>query len=155
MLKGVSLGKNVQIVEPVNLYGCELCSDTFVGPFVEIQKGVFIGEHTRISSHSFVCGGVHIRHHCFIGHGVVFANDTFDAPLHSWNLGYTFVGEYTRIGSNATILPVNIGRHVIVGAGAVVTKDVPHNAVVAGAPARVIRYRTDAEVEEDICKSQS
>ncbi|HUW10629.1 MAG TPA: acyltransferase [Anaerolineae bacterium] len=152
MLKNVERGTGVSVVEPVNLYGCELRRGAFVGPFVEIQAGAFVGEYTRISSHTFVCTGVHIGPHCFIGHGVMFINDGFGAPLHSWNLQDTYVGEYTRIGSNVTILPVCIGRHAIIGAGAVVVDDVPNNAVVAGNPARVIRYRTDEEVKEDLCE---
>ena len=155
MLDNVRCGTDVEIIEPVNLYGCELRRGAFVGPFVEIQAGAFVGEYTRISSHTFVCAGVHIRHHCFVGHGVMFINDVFDNPPRDWVIQYTLVGKYTRIGSNATILPVCIGRHAIIGAGAVVVDDVPNNAVVAGNPARVIRYRTDEEARGDICKSES
>jgi len=152
MLDNVRCGTDVEIIEPVNLYGCELRRGAFVGPFVEIQAGAFVGEYTRISSHTFVCAGVHIRHHCFVGHGVMFINDKFDSPINDWGQCFAMVLEYARIGSNATILPVHIGKHAIVGAGAVVTKDVPNNAVVAGNPARVIRYRTDEEVKEDLCE---
>jgi len=154
MLANVLKGPNVRIMEPVNLYDCDLHDGVFVGPFVEIQ-GAVIGAHTRISSHSFVCEGVTIGARCFIAHGVMFINDRFDAPLRDWSCQPTHVGKHTRIGSNATILPVTIGEHVIIGAGAVVTKDVPSWAVVAGNPARVLRYRTAEEIKEDLCESGS
>lgn len=151
MLTGVERGRGVKIVEPVNLYGCFLHDNVFVGPFVEIQRGAVIAQGARISSHSFVCEGVTIGAHCFIAHGVMFINDRFDAPLHVWRPQRTSVGECTRIGSNATIMPVSIGSHVIIGAGAVVVEDVPNWAVVAGNPARVLRYRTEEEILEDLC----
>ena len=123
----------------VNIYGCEFGKDVFVGPFVEIQKGTKIGNLTRIQSHSFICEGVTIGEDCFIGHGVMFINDTFDGKSHhtgDWIMKYTKIGNRVRIGSNATILPVNIGDDVIIGAGAVVTKDVPSGSVVKGNPAK-------------------
>lgn len=133
------VGKGVTITEPSNLYGCTIEDDSFVGPFVEIQKNAIIGKHTRISSHSFVCEGVRIGDNCFIAHGVMFVNDIFDAPLEKWIQRSTIVEDGVRIGSNATILPVRIGENAIIGAGAVVTKDVPANSVVYGNPARMIK----------------
>jgi acetyltransferase-like isoleucine patch superfamily enzyme len=121
----------------VNLYGCKIGENTFIGPFVEIQKNVTIGNRTRISSHSFVCDDVTIGDDCFVAHGVMFINDLFDSPdIKSWIKRPTKIGNNVRIGSNATILPVDIGDNVIIGAGAVVTKDVPSNTIVKGNPAK-------------------
>ncbi len=128
----------------VNLYECEIGENAFVGPFVEIQKGVVIGKKSKISSHSFLCEGVLIGENCFIAHGVMFTNDKFDSELPNqgdYTLRKTKIGNHVRIGSNATILPVNIGDHAIIGAGAVVTKDVPPHAVVAGNPMRILSQR--------------
>ena len=139
-LNNCQIGKNVEIIEPVNLYGCKLGDNCFIGPFVEIQKNVNIGNDTRIQSHSFICEGVIIGKHCFISHGTIFTNDLFDSPsIENWIMRKTIVGDNVRIGSNVTLLPVNIGNNAIIGAGSVVTKDVPPNCVVAGNPAKVIK----------------
>lgn len=135
------IGKNVKIIEPVNLYGCTIGNNCFIGPFVEIQKNVIIGEGTRVQSHCFICDGVSIGKHCFISHGTKFTNDLFvDSPnFESWIRRETKIGNDVRIGSNVTLLPVNVGDNSIIGAGSVVTKDIPANCVVAGNPAKIIR----------------
>ena len=137
--------KDVTIMEPVNMYGCEVKQNSFIGPFVEIQKDVTIGINSRISSHTFICSDVEIGDNCFIAHGVMFINDKFDAPLQDWISRKTKIGNNVRIGSNATILPVNIGYGAVIGAGAVVTKDVPANTTVYGNPAKIIRVRKDGD----------
>lgn len=135
------IAPSAKVMDFVNLYECDIAEDCFIGPFVEIQRGASVGRRTRVSSHSFICEGVTIGESCFIGHGVMFTNDKFDAPLP--NQGYrmrsTSVGDHVRIGSNATLLPVRVGDHAVIGAGAMVTKDVPAGAVVAGNPARLLR----------------
>ena len=137
-IKNVTLGKDVSIVEPVNLYGCDLGDNSKIGPFVEIQSDVRIGKNTTVSSHSFIPSGVRIGNNVFIGHGVMFTNDTFDSDLiENWKKKETIVGDRVRIGSNSTILPVKIGNNVTIGAGSVVTKDIPDNTVVYGNPARI------------------
>lgn len=141
--KEVEIAQGVKIFYPelVNLYGCKLGANVFVGPFVEIQKSVVIGENSRISSHSFICEGVTIGHDVFVAHGVMFINDLFSDSegMKDWKIKYTEIGDNVRIGSNATILPVKIGEHAIIGAGSVVTKDVPPWTIVAGNPARFLR----------------
>lgn len=136
----VKLGKNIKIPYPdlVNLYGCKLGDETFVGPFVEIQKGVVIGKKTRIGSHSFICEGVTIGKEVFVAHGVMFINDKFsDSKGYSdWKMRKTEICDKVRIGSNATILPVKVGEGAIIGAGAVVTKDVLPYSIVVGVPAK-------------------
>lgn len=146
----VQLGENVKIFHPdlVNLYGCEIGDDSRIGTFVEIQAGATIGARCKIQSHTFVCEGVHIEDECFIGHGVMFINDTYprstntDGSLQGgddWELIETHVRKRASIGSNATVLAgVTVGENAIIGAGAVVTKDVPPFAIVAGVPAKVI-----------------
>lgn len=119
-----------------NLYGCVLQEGVFIGPFVEIQSNVKIGKNTRISSHSFICSSVTVGSDCFIAHGVMFTNDLFTERKQDWIERKTVVGNNVRIGSNATILPVTIGDGAIIGAGAVVTKDVPANTTIKGNPAR-------------------
>jgi len=135
-VKNVKVGKNVTISHYTNLYGCELADDVFVGPFVEIQSNVKIGKGTRISSHTFVCSSVEIGEDCFIAHGVMFTNDKFTEGRDEWVERKTTVGKNVRIGSNATILPVTIGDGAVIGAGAVVTKDVPPGTVIKGNPAK-------------------
>jgi acetyltransferase-like isoleucine patch superfamily enzyme len=133
----VIVGKNVKIFDEVNIYGCHLDDEVFVGPFVEIQSEVYVGKRTRIQSHSFICSHVSIGNDCFIGHGVMFTNDKFtDLKLHPENLLSTNIGNNVLIGSNATILPVNICDNVVIGAGAVVTKDITKTGTYYGNPAR-------------------
>jgi len=119
-----------------NLYGCTIGKDVFIGPFVEIQEGAVIGDRTRISSHSFICSGVTIGNDCFVAHGVMFVNDKFTESRENWIERETIVGSNVRIGSNATILPVEIGYGAVIGAGAVVTNNVPSRAIAKGNPAR-------------------
>ena len=139
----VSFGERVTVVEPANLYGCSIGSDCFIGPFVEIQKNVTIGSRTRIQSHAFICELVEIGDDCFVSHGVMFINDTFSAGgpargrKHLWKS--TRVGSGVSIGSNATILPVSICNGAVIGAGAVVTKDILVPGVYVGNPARSLR----------------
>jgi len=136
-VNGCEIHETAHLSPFINIYGCVIEKDVFIGPFVEIQKNVTIGVGSRISSHSFICENVKIGKNCFIGHGVIFTNDKFDSPdIKSWIKRSTSVGDNVRIGSNATILPVNIGDNVIIGAGAVVTKDVAANSVVKGNPAK-------------------
>jgi len=139
------IGKNVNIIEPVNLYGCVIGNNCFIGPFVEIQKNVLIGDGTRVQSHCFICDGVTIGKHCFIGHGTIFTNDLFaDSPnFENWIRRETKIGNDVRIGSNVTLLPITVGDNAIIGAGAVVTKDVPAKCVVAGNPAKEVRKIED------------
>lgn len=145
----VKLGRDVKIYAFVNLYGCEIGDETKIGTFVEIQKGARIGKRVKISSHTFICEGVTIEDEVFIGHGVMFINDKYprsttpNGTLQSetdWTLIPTLVQRRASIGSNATILcGITIGEGAIVGAGSVVTKDVPPYTIVAGNPARVLR----------------
>ncbi|MFC3109920.1 acyltransferase [Undibacterium arcticum] len=142
-IKDVSLGSDVKLVQPVNLYGCEIGDQCFVGPFVEIQRGVRIGARTKVQSHTFVCELVTIGDDCFIGHGVMFINDSFSTggPAQGrrelW--ASTRIGNRVSIGSNATIMPVTVCAGVVIGAGAVVTKDILEPGVYAGNPARRIK----------------
>jgi acetyltransferase-like isoleucine patch superfamily enzyme len=146
ILRDVELGKNVKYFGFVNLYGCVIGADTKIGPFVEIQKGVHVGKRCKISSHSFICEGVNIADDVFVGHGVMFINDrrpraSIDGrPItDEWSSEQTFVEDGASIGSNATILcGLRIGRGAMIGAGAVVTRDVHANAPVVGNPAHVV-----------------
>jgi acetyltransferase-like isoleucine patch superfamily enzyme len=139
----VKFGRNVKVVQPANLYGCCIGDDTFVGPFTEIQRNVSIGRRCRIQSHTFVCELVEIGDDCFVGHGVMFVNDLFEGggPARGDRTKWrsTRVGNRVSIGSNATILPVNIADGCVIGAGAVVTRDLNLRGVYAGNPARLLR----------------
>lgn len=139
----VEFGEQVTIVNPVNLYGCSIGAESFIGPFVEIQKGVTIGKRCRIQSHAFICELVAIGNDCFISHGVMFINDPFHigGPARGRREYYrpTRLGNHVSIGTNATILPVTIVDYVVIGAGAVVTKDLSEAGIYAGNPARLIR----------------
>ena len=143
----VKFGEKVIIVSPVNIYGCTIGDNVFVGPFVEIQRNVKIGHRTKLQSHSFICELVEIGEDCFIGHGVMFINDLFangspalgDKSL--WKT--TMIGNNVSIGSNATILPVTICDDVVIGAGAVVTKDISEAGIYSGNPAKLARNLTN------------
>jgi acetyltransferase-like isoleucine patch superfamily enzyme len=141
-MRDVEFGVRVKVVEPCNLYGCAIGDDCFVGPFTEIQKGVRVGARTRVQSHSFVCELVTIGEDCFIGHGVMFINDTFatggpaGGVKELWR--ETVIGNRVSIGSNATILAVRIVDDVVIGAGAVVTRDIATPGTYAGNPARLM-----------------
>ena len=141
-IKNVKFGKNVTIIEPVNLYGCEIKDNCFIGPFVEIQNKVKVGKNTRIQSHSFICSNVVIGEDCFIGHGVCFVNDKFkDNKLERNKKKFlkTKGGSGVLIGSNSTILPITINSKVIIGAGSVVTKNCLRKKVYVGNPAQEIK----------------
>jgi acetyltransferase-like isoleucine patch superfamily enzyme len=139
----VNFGKNVTVIEPVNLYGCSIGDDCFIGPFVEIQRDTTIGKRCRVQSHAFICELVTIGDDCFISHGAMFINDLFSlgAPAQGkrelWR--NTVIGNRVSIGTNATILPVNICDHVVIGAGAVVTASITEPGIYAGNPARLLR----------------
>jgi acetyltransferase-like isoleucine patch superfamily enzyme len=131
---------SVKVIEPVNLYGCTLKKEVFVGPFVEIQKNALVDEGTRVQSHTFICSEVNIGKNCFIGHGVMFINDTFSNNSINFSGPYekTIIEDNVIIGSNATILPVKIVSGVIIGAGSVVTKDILEIGKYAGNPVKKI-----------------
>jgi acetyltransferase-like isoleucine patch superfamily enzyme len=139
----VEFGENVKLVEPVNIYGCKIGSNVFIGPFVEIQKDVNIGNFTKIQSHTFICELVNIGNKCFIGHGVMFINDLFseggpaNGDKSKWKS--TKIGNNVSIGSNATILPIEICDNVVIGAGAVVTKNILEPGTYVGNPAKKIK----------------
>ena len=141
-IKDVNFGENVTIVEPVNIYNCTIGKNSFIGPFVEIQKQSSIGDNTKIQSHSFICELVEIGNQCFIGHGVMFINDTFsigkpaNQDKNLWKK--TKIGNNVYIGSNSTILPVKICDNVVIGAGSVVTKNIEKEGIYAGNPAKKI-----------------
>jgi acetyltransferase-like isoleucine patch superfamily enzyme len=146
----VKLGKDVRLSKFINLYGCEIGDETKIGAFVEIQKKATVGKRCKISSHTFICEGVVIEDNVFIGHGVTFINDSYpratteEGTLQTeadWKVERTVIKKGASIGSGVTILcNINVGENAIVGAGSVVTKDIPANAIVAGNPARLLRY---------------
>ena len=142
-IRDVQFGKNVTVVKPVNLYECQIGDNCFIGPFVEIQKGVKVGADTRIQSHAFICELVTIGASCFISHGAKFINDLFTigGPARGNQSQWrpTFIGNNVSIGTNATILPVKIVDQVVIGAGSVVTKDILEPGIYAGNPARKLR----------------
>ena len=149
-INNVKMGKDVKIFDFVNLYGCSIDDGSKVGTFVEIQKGATIGKNCKISSHTFICEGVHIGDGVFVGHNVTFINDRNPRSVNpdgsmqteaDWTLEETFIEDNVSVGSSSTIMcGVRVGKNALIGAGAVVTKDVPPNAVVAGVPAKIIRY---------------
>lgn len=141
-IRNVDFGRDVKVVQPVNLYDCKLGDNCFIGPFVEIQSNAVIGSRTRVQSHSFICDGVIIGEDCFVGHGVMFVNDLFSnggpaGDRAAWKI--TRIGNGVSIGSNATMLPVSVCDGAVIGAGAVVTKDIEEKGIYAGNPARLIR----------------
>jgi acetyltransferase-like isoleucine patch superfamily enzyme len=151
----VKLGKNVKLSKFINLYGCDVGDETKIGAFVEIQKNAKVGQRCKISSHTFICEGVTIEDEVFVGHNVTFVNDSFPRATSGtgalqtesdWKVERTIVRKGASIGSGAVILAnVVIGEHALIGAGSVVTKDVPRNAIVAGNPGRVVRYLTSGD----------
>lgn len=142
-IKDVKAHESVKVIMPSNLYGCDLAENVFVGPYVEIQKNVTIGARTKVQSHAFICELVTIGQDCFIGHGVMFVNDDFSSgrpaggDISKWKP--TSVGNNVSIGSNATILPISICDNVVIGAGAVVTKDIDQSGIYVGNPAKKLR----------------
>ena len=146
----VKLGKDVRLSKFINLYGCEIGDETKIGAFVEIQKNASVGKRCKISSHTFVCEGVEIQDNVFVGHSVTFINDSYPRATTAsgelqtevdWKVEKTVISKGASIGSGSTILSnITVGENAIVGAGSVVTKDVPANAIVAGNPAKVLRY---------------
>ncbi|MFA5089688.1 MAG: acyltransferase [Candidatus Omnitrophota bacterium] len=146
MIRNCKIGKDVKIPFPdlVNLYECKIGDGSFIGPFIEIQKGARIGKRCRVQSHSFICEGVTIGDDVFIGHGAMFVNDLYPISNdHGWKLKKTKIEKGASIGNNATIMPVVIKKGSLVGAGSVVTKDVPAYSIVIGNPAKVIRKYDD------------
>ena len=148
LIRDCVIGKGTKIWNFVNIYECEIGRDSMVGTFVEIQAGVKIGDRTRVQSHTFICEMVTVGNDVFVGHGVMFINDTMPPQPERGKWKPTFIRDGASIGSNATILPVTVGKDAVVGAGAVVTKDVPPGAIVAGCPARILRYKEGYEPSE-------
>ena len=142
-IRNVDFGENVKVVEPLNIYECKIGNNCFIGPFVEIQKDVVIGNNTKVQSHAFICELVTIGNNCFISHGAMFINDTFSTggpaggDQSKWKK--TKIGNNVSIGTNATILPVNICDNVVIGAGSVVTKNISESGTYVGNPARRVK----------------
>lgn len=157
----VKLGKDVKLSTFINLYGCEIGDETKIGAFVEIQKNATVGKRCKISSHTFICEGVVIEDNVFIGHGVMFTNDSYPRATArngsmqteaDWKVEPTVIRKGASVGSGATILcNLIVGENAIVGAGSVVTKDVPANAIVAGNPAKVLRYIESTVEATNVC----
>ena len=148
VIKNAKIGKNTKIYDQVNLYGCEIGDNTKIDAFVYIEGGVKIGNNVKIRPFTFICDGVTIGDDVFIGPNVTFTNDKNPRVRGEWKLLKTIVKKGASIGAGATILPgVTIGEYSLVGAGAVVTKDVPPRSIVTGNPAKVVRYRTDEEIK--------
>jgi acetyltransferase-like isoleucine patch superfamily enzyme len=156
----VKLGANVKLSKFINLYGCQIGDDTKIGAFVEIQKNASVGKSCKVSSHTFVCEGVVIEDNVFIGHGVTFINDSYPRATTAggqlqteadWKVEKTVIRKGASIGSGVTILAnTTIGENAIVGAGSVVTKDVPPNSIVAGNPARILRYLEESKEDPHV-----
>jgi acetyltransferase-like isoleucine patch superfamily enzyme len=154
----VQLGRDVRIHGFVNLYGCQIGDETTIGTFVEIQKGAKIGDHCKISSHTFICEGVTIESRVFVGHGVTFINDRYPRAINAsgqlqtevdWNCQRTVVKQGATIGSGATLLSgITVGENAMVGAGSVITKDVPPDTTVAGNPARILHKFATKDADE-------
>ena len=141
LIRDCEIGEGTKIWNFVNMYCCKLGKDCMVGHFVEIQEGVTIGDRTRVQSHTFICDMVDIGSDVFVGHGVMFINDTMPPQVEKEKWKPTFIGDRASLGSNSTILPVTVGHDAGVGAGATVTRDVPPGAIVAGCPAKILRYK--------------
>ena len=142
LIRDVKFGKDCTVIEPVNLFECDIGNKVFIGPFVEIGKKVKIGDNSRISSHTYICEKVEIGKNCFVGHGVMFTNDKFSDGNINFNSNEwikTVIENDVLIGSNATILPVNICSHVVIGSGAVVTKDIKKRGIYVGNPAKFLK----------------
>jgi acetyltransferase-like isoleucine patch superfamily enzyme len=142
LIRDVKFGKDCTVIEPVNLFECDIGNKVFIGPFVEIGKRVKIGDNSRISSHTYICEKVEIGKNCFIGHGVMFTNDKFSDGNINFNKSEwmkTVIEDDVLIGSNATILPVNICSNVVIGSGAVVTKDIKIKGIYVGNPAKFLK----------------
>ena len=141
LIRDCEIGEGTKVWNFVNMYGCKIGRDSMIGGFVEVQEGVTIGDRTRVQSHTFICDMVSIGCDVFVGHGVMFINDTMPPQPEKDKWLPTIIEDGTSLGSNSTIMPVRVGKDAVVGAGAVVTKDVPDGAIVAGCPAKILRYK--------------